>query len=77
MTKTLIAALVLALGTGACGGGQSKPTETAAPADTRSLYERLGGTDAITLDTFKVPEREKGEVLAAFRSMQGDVVENP
>jgi hemoglobin len=28
-----------------------------------------------TLDKFKVPEREKGEVLAAFRSMQGDVVE--
>ncbi len=30
-----------------------------------------------TLDKFKVPEREKGEVLAAFRSMQADVVENP
>ena len=27
-----------------------------------------------TLDKFNVPAREKGEVLAAFRAMQGDVV---
>lgn len=30
-----------------------------------------------TLDKFKVPAREKGEVLAAFRSMQKDVVTLP
>lgn len=46
MTKTLITILVLALGTAACGG-KGKPTETAAP-DTRSLFERLGGLEAIT-----------------------------
>lgn len=30
-----------------------------------------------TLDKFKVPEREKGEVLAAISSMKGDIVEGP
>ena len=30
---------------------------------------------AATLDEFKVPAREKGEVLGAFESLEGDVVE--
>ena len=52
-----------------------------------TLYERLGGIFAIspevfdevaaelarTLDDFKVPEREKGEVLAAFAGEKGEV----
>lgn len=29
------------------------------------------------LDTFKVPEKEKGELLGALASMQGDIVEVP
>ena len=147
----LLTALALVTLAAACGG-KSKTTEPTTAPDTRSLYERLGGKEAITavvkdfvattgadprismfftnadipkleqqmvdqiceatggpckytgksmkeshtgmkvrtehfeafiddltktLDKFKVPEREKGEVLAAFRSMQGDVVENP
>lgn len=30
-----------------------------------------------TLDRFKVPEKEKGEVLAAISSLKGDIVEKP
>jgi len=49
MTKTLITILVLALG--ACGGTSKTDTTGgggSAATDTRSLYERLGGTEAIT-----------------------------
>ncbi|MGN6107520.1 MAG: group I truncated hemoglobin [Kofleriaceae bacterium] len=144
---------VAALALSACGGKTKTEDTTAAGAtanDTRSLYERLGGKDAIaavvkefvattgadprismfftnadiprleqlmveqiceatggpckytgktmkvshtgmkvgsdhfeafiedltkTLEKFQLAEREKSEVLAAFRSMQGDVVE--
>ena len=50
MTKTLVTILVLVLGTGACGGKSKSDTAggSSAAADTRSLYERLGGKDAIT-----------------------------
>ena len=44
---------------------------------TPAEFDEVAAELTRSLDAFKVPEREKGEVLAAFRSMQGDVVENP
>ncbi len=55
--------------------------------ETKSLYERLGGYDAIAavtvfmrhaaaaLEKFAVPATERGEVLAFLTSLQGDIVE--
>lgn len=42
-------------------------------ADFNALVEDL----VKALDTFKVPEKEKGELLSALASMQGDIVEVP
>jgi hemoglobin len=42
-------------------------------ADFNALVEDL----VKALDTFKVPEREKSELLGALASMQGDIVEVP
>lgn len=44
MTRSLFLALVL--GVAACGGGQKADTTQAQPS-TKSLYDRLGGVDAI------------------------------
>ncbi len=149
ISMTLLATLLLTGLMLGCGGGSKKPdTTAAAPAD-KSLYDRLGGLDAITavvddfvanvaadtrinamfanadiknlkaklveqiceatggpckytgknmkeshvgmnikeadfnalvedlvksLDKFKVPEKEKGELLGALGSMKGDIV---
>ena len=59
------------------------------PDTTRSLFEEahrelgitsdefdaVAGELALALDYFKVPEREKGEVLAAFAGHKGEVTE--
>ena len=37
-------------------------------------FNAMGADMLKTLDKFKVPEKEKGEVMAALGSMQGDIV---
>ena len=44
-TRTVFFAL--ALGIAACGGGKKADTSTTAQASSKSLYDRLGGVDAI------------------------------
>jgi hemoglobin len=38
-------------------------------------FDEVAAELARTLDSFKVPEREKGEVLAAFAAHKGEVIE--
>jgi hemoglobin len=38
-------------------------------------FDAVAGVLARTLDAYKVPEREKGEVLAAFAAHKGEVTE--
>jgi len=55
--------------------------------DMKTVHRGLGineadwkeGVNALiaTLDKFKVPEKEKGEVLGAVSSLKGDIVEKP
>jgi hemoglobin len=55
--------------------------------DMKTVHTGLGITEAdwkesvdalvATLDKFKVPEKEKGEVLAAVSSLKKDIVEKP
>ncbi len=55
--------------------------------DMKTVHTGLGitesdwkaGVDALvgTLDKFKVPEKERGEVLAAVSGLKGDIVEKP
>src|SRR5205823_2528521 len=54
-----------------------------APMQQKSLYDRLGGQPAITalvedlvksLDKFKVPEKEKGELLGILGPMKPSIV---
>jgi hemoglobin len=40
---------------------------------TPEVFDEVAGELARTLDDFKVPEREKGEVLAAFAGEKGEV----
>jgi hemoglobin len=42
---------------------------------TPDQFDAVAGELARTLDAFKVPEREKGEVLAAFAAHKGEVTE--
>ena len=37
------------------------------------MFDEVAAELARTLDDFKVPEREKGEVLAAFAAERGEV----
>ena len=47
------------------------------PAEFDEVYDKAAAQDAWrrTLDFFQVPEREKGEVLAAFAAHKGEVTE--
>ena len=40
-------------------------------------FDALVGDLVATLDKFKVPEREKSELLGALGPMKGDIVEQP
>jgi hemoglobin len=40
-------------------------------------FDALVGDLVTTLNKFKVPEREKNELLGALRPMKGDIVEKP
>jgi hemoglobin len=42
-----------------------------------SDFDALVGDLVVTLNKFKVPEREKNELLGALGPMKGDIVENP
>jgi hemoglobin len=42
---------------------------------TSEEFDEVASILSQTLDTFNVPEREKGEVLAAFAAHKGEVIE--
>jgi len=44
-------------------------------AITSEQFDAVAGILAETMDSFGVPEREKGEVLAAFAAHKGEVTE--
>ena len=44
-------------------------------ADQPAEFDEVAAELARSLDAFKVPEREKGEVLAAFAAHKGEVTE--
>ena len=44
---------------------------------TNEQFDALVGHLVATLDKFKVPEREKGELLSVLGPMRGDIVEEP
>jgi hemoglobin len=54
--------------------GRDMPTTHQGMNISREEFDRTGMHLAAALDRFGVPEKEKGEVLAAIGSMQGDVI---
>ena len=44
---------------------------------TNAQFDALVGHLVATLDKFKVPEQEKGELLSVLGPMRGDIVEEP
>lgn len=57
--------------------GRSMKATHAGMGVSSSDFDALVGDLVATLDTFKVPEREKNELLGALGPMKGDIVEKP
>ena len=57
--------------------GRSMKATHAGMGVSSSDFDALVGDLVATLDKFKVPEREKNELLGALGPMKGDIVEKP
>ena len=57
--------------------GRSMKATHAGMGVSSSDFDALVGDLVVTLDKFKVPEREKNELLGALGPMKGDIVEKP
>ena len=57
--------------------GRDMKTTHAGMGVSSSDFEALVGDLVATLNKFKVPEREKNELLSALGAMKGDIVERP
>ena len=57
--------------------GRSMKATHAGMGVSRSDFDALVGNLVATLNKFKVPEREKNELLGALGPMKGDIVEKP
>jgi hemoglobin len=77
-TRQRLIELVCAATGGPCtySGRDMKTTHTGM-AITEAQFNALAGHLVATLDKFKVPEKEKGELLALISPMKPDIVEEP
>ena len=57
--------------------GRDMKTVHAGMGITGGQFDALVGHLVATLDKFKVPEKEKGELLSVLGPMRGDIVEEP
>jgi hemoglobin len=57
--------------------GRDMKTVHAGMGVTGAQFDALGGHLVAALDKFKVPEKEKGELMSVIGSMRGDIVEEP
>ncbi len=57
--------------------GRDMKTVHAGMGITGAQFDALVGHLVATLDKFKVPEKEKGELLSVLGPMRGDIVEEP
>ncbi len=57
--------------------GRDMKTVHAGMGVTGAQFDALVGHLVATLDKFKVPEKEKGELLSVLGPMRGDIVEEP
>jgi hemoglobin len=57
--------------------GRDMKTAHAGLGVTTAQFDALGGHFVAALDKFKVPEKEKGELLAIVLPMKKDIVEEP
>lgn len=57
--------------------GRDMKTAHAGMGITGAQFDALVGHLVATLDKFKVPEQEKGELLSVLGPMRGDIVEEP
>ncbi len=73
----LIELLCAGTGGGCTYSGRDMKTSHAGMGVTHAQFDALAGHLVATLDKFKVPEKEKGELLAIIGPMKKDIVEEP
>ena len=77
LRQRLIELLCAGTGGGCTYTGRDMKTVHTGMGITSAQFDALAGHLVATLDKFKVPQREKGELLAIVGPMKKDIVEEP
>jgi hemoglobin len=77
LRQRLVELFCMATGGPCTYSGRDMKTVHAGMAVTGAQFDALAGHLVATLDKFKVPAKEKGELLAIVGPMRGDIVEEP
>jgi hemoglobin len=77
LRQRLVELFCAGTGGGCTYSGRDMKTVHAGMGITAAQFDALAGHLVATLDKFKVPEKEKGELLAIVGPMKKDIVEGP